>query len=188
VPPAARKESQAALKACKKKDLQSCANHLERAILIDPEFLTALNDLGRVYTALDQPQMVISTYEKVLKIDSLSADAYSFIGAAEATLDQFSNAEAAARQALRLDPLHRRAAFVLGVSLALQKKNDTEALQCLTRSYDTYPGARMMAAYVMVQQGRVADARALLASYLPIAPLAKRRQIEDWLAKLDSEP
>ena len=184
----AQREMREAQKAYYKKDLTTCVNHLKRAVELDPEFLEARQELGRAYAALDQPERVIEAFQAVLKLDPRSADAYSFIGAADASLDQYRDAEDAARQALRIVPSHRRARFVLGLSLAAQKKNDSEALQCLTESFDVYPVARMFAAHVLARRGQAAEARKHLETYLEIAPRSDRATVEDWLSRLEPAP
>jgi tetratricopeptide (TPR) repeat protein len=162
-----------------------CVEHLKKSLEIDPEFLEARQDLGRVYVSLDQPENVIEAYQSVLKMDARSADAYTFIGAAQASLEHYGDAEAAARQALRIVPNHPRGRFVLGLSLAAQKKNDSEALRCLADSSEAYPGAHMFAAQVLARRGQTADARRHLETYLPVAPPSERSTVENWLSRLE---
>ena len=56
------------------------------------------------------------------------------------SLEQYADAKAAARQALRIVPTHLRARFLLGMSLAAQRKNDGEAA-------DIFPGSHMFTAH-----------------------------------------
>jgi len=63
------------------------------------------------------------------------------------SLEQYADAKAAARQALRIVPTHLRARFLLGMSLAAQRKNDGEALECLADSADIFPGSHMFTAH-----------------------------------------
>ena len=185
VPSQAAKAARSAWKAFRKHDLAECARRFREAVEVDPNYLQAWSDLGRVYSLLNQPQQVIQAFQTVLSIDPHSADAYSFIGAAQASLDQFTEAEAASRQALRLDPFNRAGRFVLGVSLVAQRKNDIEALKLLEVSYDTYPAAHMYAAPVLARQGRINEARDQILSYLPVAPPSDHVQLNDWLARLN---
>ena len=181
----AKREMDAARKACGKKDVAACVEHLKKAIGIDPEYLEARRELGHIYVLLDQPENVIDTFQGVLKIDPRSADAYSFIGAAEASLDRYKDAEAAARQALRIVPGHARGRFVLGLSLAGQRKNDVEALECLAGVSDVFPGAHMLEAHVLARRGETAEARSHLEAYREVAPAEQRAMIEEWLARLE---
>jgi tetratricopeptide (TPR) repeat protein len=118
-------------------------------------------------------------------MDARSADAYTIIGAAQASLEHYGDAEAAARQALRIVPNHPRGRFVLGLSLAAQKKNDSEALRCLVDSSEAYPGAHMFAAQVLARRGQTAEARRHLETYLPVAPPSERSTVENWLSRLE---
>jgi tetratricopeptide (TPR) repeat protein len=188
VPGNARRELQKARKACGKNELGACAGHLLKAIEIDPEYLEARRELGRVYVGLDEPEKVIEAFQAVLRMDPRSADAYSFIGAAQASLEQYGDAELAARQALRIEPNHARGRFVLGMSLAGQRKNDGEALACLAAVSDVFPGAHMIEAHVLARRGETAEARSHLETYREVAPAAQRAEVEDWLARLQKAP
>ena len=184
VPSKARKETLLAQKAWKKGDLPACADHLQRATGIDPEYLDAWNSLALVYVRLNQPEKVISTYSEVLRIDPHSALAYSLTGAAHMTLGHYPEAEVASRRALRIDSNSERSRYVLGLSLAQQNKNDSEALKYLQESYDAFPMARMVAAQVLARRGHIGEARSQLEKYLPLAPPSQGDQLKRWLATL----
>jgi tetratricopeptide (TPR) repeat protein len=122
VPGKAHREALLALKAWKNNDNENCIEHLQMAIAIDPEYLEARRNLGLVYLRLNQPEKVISAYEEVLRIDSRSADAYSYISVAQAQLNHVSEAEDAARRSLAIEAVNRRSRYMLGLLLAEQKK------------------------------------------------------------------
>ena len=184
VPSKARKEALLAQKAWKKGELPTCADHLERATAIDPEYLNAWNSLALVYVRLNQPEKVILAFDEVLRIDPHSATAYSLIGAAQVTLGHYAEAEVAARRSLDIDSSSERSKYVLGLSLAQQSKDDSEALKYLQQSYDAFPMARMVAAQVLARRGNIVEARSQLEKYLPLAPPSEGNQVKRWLASL----
>ena len=184
VPSKARKEALLAQKAWKKGELQTCADHLKRATAIDPDYLDAWNSLALVYVRLNQPEKVIPAFGEVLRIDPHAALAYSLIGAAQATMGHFAEAEVAARRSLEIDSTSERSRYVLGLSLAQQNKNDAEALKYLRQSYDAFPMARMVAAQVLARRGNIVEARSQLEMYLPLAPPSQGDQVKRWLASL----
>ena len=184
VPSKARKEAGLAEKAWKKHDLPGCVEHLQKAVEIDPEYLAAQSDLGLVYARMNQPDKVVTAFEGVLRIDPRSAFAYSLIGAAKISLGQYSDAEAAARRALQIDSTNPRSKYVLGMSLAQQDKNATEALKYLHESTEAFPMAHMITAHVLARHGHMAEARAELERYLPAASGSEKNVVEKWLARL----
>ena len=61
-------------------------------------------------------------------------------------MERFSEAEAAARQAIHLNAGSVTARYYLGLALAQQHKNTPEALDNLQRACDDVPRARLVAA------------------------------------------
>jgi len=186
VPSKALKEAQLAEKAWKKGDMQTCMDHLQKAVAIDPDYLQAQKDLGLVYSRLNRLPDMISAFEQVIKVDPHSADAYSYIAAANIDLGQYADAETAARRSLDLDPAADRTRFLLGVALVAEDKDPGEALKYLKESSSSFPTAHVFAAQILARQGERAEARTQLEEYLPVAPASKRDQVKTWLNKLET--
>ena len=182
-PAKAERELSQAKRAWNKHRVSACVDHLNKAIEIDPEYLSALKDLGIVYVYMNQPEHVISTYQKILKLQPRSVDAYPYIGMAELARGEYGNAEASARRCLDIDSGYERGRVVLGVSLAVQNK-DLEALSFLTGTFDDFPVARKFAAYALARLGRISEARNQIEAYLPEAPASDRKLVEKWLGLL----
>jgi tetratricopeptide (TPR) repeat protein len=185
VPDKAKREASRARKELEKGNLVSCVAHFKAALEIDPQYLDARRELALAYVRSDEPEQVIAAYEEVLKVDPRSGIAYSFIAAAHAKLLHFPEAESAARRGLAIDPANERSRYVLGAALALQEKNDGDAVRLLKQASEAFPGARLLAARVLARRGELVEARAQLEAYLPVASPSMRDLVADWIARLD---
>ena len=185
VPGKARREASLARKELDKGNLPASVEHWKAAIGIDPGYLDARRELALAYVRLDDPRQVITEFDAVLKLDSHSAMAYSFIAAAHAKLLQFAEAESAARRGLAMDPANERCRYVLGATLALQEKNDADAVRYLSQASGAFPDAHLLAAHVLERGGQPMQARTHLEKYLPLAPASMRDLVTNWMARLD---
>src|SRR5271155_2882369 len=100
-----------------------------------------------------------SAFQEVLKIDRRAPDAYGYMGAGYAAMGNFEEAETAARRALQVNSADMRSQFILGMSLARQEKDDTEALRLLRNSAGSFPDAHLVSANVLVRIGSVQEAK-----------------------------
>ena len=73
------------------------------------------------------------------------------------------------------------------MSLAAQRKNDGEALQCLAETSETYPGSHIFTAHVLARRGETAQARRHLETYLAVAPASEQAIVKDWLLRLEPQ-
>ncbi len=119
-PPAcsAIKEFQRSEKAVHSGDFQSAAEHLRKAIQIDPNFVQAHNNLGASYIELNECESAVTEFRKAIDLDSKLQESYRNLGLALFLLRRYPEAEIAARQALQLGPQRGSARYTLvGFSL-----------------------------------------------------------------------
>jgi tetratricopeptide (TPR) repeat protein len=101
-------------------------------------------------------------------------------------LEQYSEAEQAARRALAIDPGLNRARLILGLSLVAIGKESVEAIDALRRAAGDFPRAHVAAAEALARMGRSSDAAAELRAYLSSGDQAMRASATSALAALNA--
>ena len=99
---------------------------------------------------------------------------------------RIAEAEAQSRKAVDLDREDPRAAYLLGLSLVMQKKYTPEAMAHLQRSEEFVPRARLTLAVAQAQSGSFADARKTLTSCLESPEELVRAEAKRMLRSLHS--
>lgn len=184
VPPNALKDFNNALRAIKKKDEDGAIDFLEKAVEIDPEFVEAQSDLGRLYIQKREPEKVLSAFGQVLKIDPHSEVANAGSSVALIWLNRLPEAEASARKALEINPASLASHYFLGVSLASQAKDDQEAVEHLDKCASSFPDARIKAAEILARHRDFSAATVRLEDYLKSGTTERRDQVNAWLEQL----
>jgi Flp pilus assembly protein TadD len=184
IPPKAVKELQLAQAASLSGDVHSSARHLEKALQIYPNCLEAHNNLGSRYFELTEYEKAVAEFRKAIELDSQLVQPVSNLSVALFLLRRYPEAEAAARQALDLDPRNPTARYMLGATLATEKRNPAEAIQLLHQTTSEYPDSRLLLAMVLVRLGSVEEAKAELQEYLKAPEPGKKQNVERWLEKL----
>jgi predicted Zn-dependent protease len=98
---------------------------------------------------------------------------------------KYPQAEVAVRRALLLEPQSAPSHYVLGQVLALQKKNELEAIESLRKSVEAFPKVRLLIAQLLVRQGAISAAARELRTYLASGHVEQRQQVQSWLAQLE---
>jgi Flp pilus assembly protein TadD len=187
IPRAARREFARARETTRAGDIQSSMAHLRKAIEIEPDFMEAHNNLGIRHLELGQHELAAEQFRIAVELDHNAAPAFSNLGVALARLGQLPEAEKAARRAVEMDGTNRKCRLVLGVILAAQERDHTEALVNLRAVEKNYPTARLAIAGILVRQGERGKAAAELRSYLKLSGTRYRPQVEGWLARIDRD-
>ena len=185
-PKAARKAFEKAAKLFEKKDIAGSLAALEKAVEIDPEFVPALNNLGARYVLTGRFEEAISTFQKALEIDPDAPMVHTNLAQAFIHKGKITEAEKEARKAIDLDREDPRPAYLLGLSLVMQKKYTAEAMDNLHRSEDFYPRARLTLAVAQAQTGSFKDARKTLSSCLQSPEAPVRAEAQKMLMSLRS--
>jgi tetratricopeptide (TPR) repeat protein len=184
VPNDALKVYNNALKAVRKKDDDEAIELMEKAVAIDPQFVEAQTNLGRLYLQKHEPNKILDAFGKVLKIDPRSEVAYVGSSIAFLWLNRFADAETSARQALQVNPASLPSHYFLGVSLAEQDKDEDEAVQHLNRCSEKFPDARIKAAEILARRKDFSAATEELQDYLKSGSTEKRDEVSSWIKEL----
>lgn len=184
VPPKALKEAREADKRLQKHDLDGYISHTEKAAKIDPDFVAARRNLGIVYLRSGQYEKAIEEFQAVLAKDSHSLVSYNGLAAASLQLQNYVESESAARRALNLDPSSEVGHYVLGVSLDMQNKKESEALEHLDKVSKQMPKAHLVAADILEKSGKMTEMKSQLQAYLASGDQEARSAVKSWLSSL----
>ncbi len=136
-------------------DPRSAINYYQRAIAINPEYVSAMLNLGNLYRAQARYSDAIALYRHAMALDPRSPDPWIDLGNAYAQEGSPEKAENAYETALRLKPDDTRAIINLGATLQ-QLGNLSAAKQQYERAISVDPN--QAAVYcdlgaLLVQQG-----------------------------------
>ena len=186
VPSKALKEVEAGEKSLTgKQGINGYIEHIEKAVDIDPDYLTARRNLAVAYLKTGQNEKVVSEAIEILKRDPHSSVAYGMSAVAHLQLRQYAEAETAARRTLEIDGSNETSRYVLGVSLQLQHKDNAEALESLNAVSNHFPKAHVWEAEIFERLGDKQAAKQHLQSYLKSNDPDMREDAKVWLAALN---
>jgi tetratricopeptide (TPR) repeat protein len=186
LPAAAIKEFQRSEKAVRSGNFQSAAEHLQKALQIDPTFVQAHNNLGASYIQLNQYESAVTEFRKAIELNTKMQEPYRNLGLGLFLLRRYPEAELAARQAMQLDPGRGQARYTLGRILAAEGTTSAEAEQLLRESLGEFPEARLPLAQVLLNKGASEMAATELRTYLKSskADQVKRQAVQRWLSQI----
>ena len=184
IPAAAVKEFQRSEKAVHSGNFQSAAEHLQKALQIDPTFVQAHNNLGASYLQLNQYESAVAEFRTAIDLNTKMQEPYRNLGLALFLLRRYPEAELAARRALQLDPRRGHAQYTLGRILAAEGSSSLEAEQLLRESLAEFPEARLPLAQVLLNKGAAELAATELRTYLKSSKTdqVKRQAVQQWLS------
>jgi Tfp pilus assembly protein PilF len=190
VPASAIKEFQRSEKAVRSGDFRSAAGHLQKAILIEPKFVQAHNNLGASYIQLNEYESAVTEFQMAISLDGKIQEPYRNLGLGLFLLRRYPEAELAARQALKLDPQRTAGYYTLGRILAAEGGNSSEAEELLRQVVPTIPEARLPLAQALLNQGATDRAANELRAYISssTANPAKKQAVQCWLAQMTKSP
>jgi Flp pilus assembly protein TadD len=174
------------LETIQSRDFQSAAEHLRKAIQIDPNFVQAHNNLGASYIELNECESAVTEFRKAIDLDSKLQESYRNLGLALFLLRRYPEAEIAARQALELSPQRGPARYTLGRILAAEGSGSAEAEELLRQSVPDNVDARLPLAQVLLNRGATEQAASELRAYMrsPGANQARMAAVQYWLSKI----
>ena len=185
IPQSAQKEYAIAMKAYEKHNEVEAIHHLKEAISIDPEFLSAINNLGVIYTRLYQYDEALESFNQVIALNPRVGYAYGNLALVYLFRNGWEDAERAARRSLGLDSSNTRAMLCLGISLVKQHKFNKEAERSLRAAASAAPLAKFWLGVGLLEGGDFEGAANQLSEY--IASVDEEEEYVNWAQKLISK-
>jgi hypothetical protein len=185
ISPGAIKEFHRSEKCVGSGDYSCAAQHLQKALRVDPKFVEAHNNLGASYLELSRYQDAIAEFEAAIALDEKMVAPYRNMSLGYFLMRRYVDAEAAARRALAVNPDHKPARYSLGRALAAQGSVSPEAERLLRESVGDFPEARLSLAQILMNRCANLDAAAELRTYLAsntVDPGTQRR-VELWIER-----
>lgn len=184
IPKAANKAFGRAGSLRKKNRMPEAETAYLEAIALDAEFVEAWNDLGTLYYGMGRYPESLTAIEKARALDPDRPHVLANASAALMALGRPADAEPLARRAVVGEPQSLRSRYLLGLSLAAQRKSRPEAETLLEEAAPLIPQARLALAHMQMEQGNRDAARAQLERYLDTGRPEQRPQAERWLKSL----
>jgi tetratricopeptide (TPR) repeat protein len=135
-------------------DYEKAAHELAKAIKISPSYAQAYSTLAVVHMRIGFYQQAISEISRAMDIAGPTARDLSNKALAEYKLERYADSIQSARSALKLDPNHGPAHYVLGVILAMDKNTMVESVAHLEQAARTIDGAKAVLKIVQKSLGR----------------------------------
>jgi len=186
VPGRAVKEHERGAKAAAKGENENAIEYYKRAIAADPEFVTAINDLGVAYLHAGRIELAIEQFTKGTTVDPHAALPTVNLAIAYLRKGNFVDAEHTARRAVNLNRVDTYAPLVLGASLILDGRFTAEAEHSLRKAIHDHAMAKLWLALCLIRKGDVANAKEHLRTYIAQASSGPLNWAADLLEELES--
>jgi superkiller protein 3 len=187
IPRSAAREYRASTSALGKGDLTQAIAHCEKALDMDPGNAAAHDDLGILYLRSDEAGKAREQFERAIALNPRLASARVNESFALLALGLPGEAEASAREALKIAPADTFAHLLLGWSLAAQNHYTDDSLTDLRLAAHQYPEAHLAAADVLIHRGSLTAARREVEAYVASDAVERRPLAEAWLRFLTIE-
>lgn len=184
IPSKAKKEFERGNKAYLTKDFKTAAEHWQKAIQIDADFLEARNNLGTSYLMMGKYEKALPEFEKAIALDPKKVGPYINLSLTLALLDRHQDSEMAARHALQIEPNDGVSRCLLGQALVAQRQSTQETVDSLCKCQDNAPESPLWIVQVLALRGEREKATAELRDYLRVATGPERQTAQCWLAML----
>jgi tetratricopeptide (TPR) repeat protein len=186
IPPQAQKAFEKGRQAAAKGNPSDAAESFRRAVTIDPEFVDGFNELGAAEATVGNLPAATENFQKALNLVPEHPRALCNLTVVLARQNQFHEAGAVARRALKVVPNSGAVRYILATSLVLENGDRNEAIENYEKAADQVPKAHLAAADLLAQGGRRQDAIRHLEQYLRSAPAGDRDRanVETRLAEL----
>jgi Flp pilus assembly protein TadD len=186
VPAAAAKAYDRAVKETEKGKDNDAIPYFNKAIATDPEYCSALNDLGAAYFRLGKWDPAVEQFTKAIAVDPHAAMPRMNLATAYIRQGLFADAERTARYAITLDRVGSYGRVLLGAALVLQGRFTEEAERSLSNASGEYVVAKLFLAVGQIGRGDVARAADLLRTYISQAHITGSNFATRLLRQLDS--
>jgi tetratricopeptide (TPR) repeat protein len=177
VPEKARKEFDKASDAMAHQDWNKAAERLNKAITVYPQYAAAYNNLGVVYSHLNDDSHEQEALARAIALDDHFAPAFMNFGKLRLRQKDFSQAEAMLEKAAALDPLNAQGLALLADAQYMNQHYDA-ALVSARQAHTAFPQhpsfVHYIAARAYQQEGRQKDALVELRLFLQEEPSGSR--------------
>jgi Tfp pilus assembly protein PilF len=187
MPPAAIKEMQKSDKALVAGDVRGSAEHLEKMLVLTPDFAIGHNSLGTRYVVLQQYDKAVEEFEKAVALQPKYRLAVDNIAVTLCMQHRYMEAEQAARSALQIQPDAASSKYLLGSILVNEDKTNEESTRLLESVQAQYPRAKLFLAKSYLAHGDPDKAVQELREYVSSPQAADNGVAAGWLAKLEKE-
>jgi tetratricopeptide (TPR) repeat protein len=150
----AMREFHLAAKATAKGDIASSVTHLNKSIVLDPDYAPAHNQLGLIFATLGDQENSLLEFKKTVALDSSLVIPHGNLAIALFRTDRLGEAEAEARKAIQLDSNYAKGHYVLALCLLRQHKYGKETLAQLRQASEAFPQARVLVEKLEAAVGR----------------------------------
>lgn len=148
----ARKEFDAGVRSERKGLQEEAEEHFAEAVRISPDYVDALQQLGLVQAGQGETTKSLDAFLKASQLEP-DSDALRFnVALTLARLNRMSEAESYARQVARNAPWFVDGEYLLGITLVMQHKLTSEAVNSLRHAADKFPDARQALEWIEAQQ------------------------------------
>lgn len=153
VPPKASAEFRKSQDAFDNGKIDKALQHLRNGIALDPGNTDAYNDLGVIYFNMSQPEKAIEAFSTMIEIDPDCFRAHVNLAYTLNAQQRYKEAERIARRGVELKKMDLKVRYMLGMSLAAQRKNLDEAADNLAMAAEEFPEARLELSRMLVEKG-----------------------------------
>jgi Tfp pilus assembly protein PilF len=154
----------------------SKGNHLvatqlfQQAITRDPQYADAFNSLGVEEVIQGHSEAAVGDFRKAIDLVPEHVLAITNLGITLLKMQRFDEAVEISRRGLQVNPGSEKLHYLLAIGLIGQKNSSDEVLEHLEKSSNAVPRARLVAAILLAQQGRRAEAIDHAEAFLRDAP------------------
>jgi len=177
VPDKARKEFRKASEAMSREDWNKARDDLLKAVALYPNYAAAYNNLGVVYSRLNQPAQESDALQKAIAADDHYTPAYVNFGELCIRQNDYAGAERQLQKAIELDPQNAKAYMLLADAQLLNGEYDAaiaSAKQAHALPHDKLVLTHYILAKAYEHQNRTQDAIAELQAFLKEEPQGPR--------------
>jgi tetratricopeptide (TPR) repeat protein len=157
---------------------------LEKAVALDPEFVSAHGNLGAEYAVLHRYGEAAAELQRAVTLDPTAAWLQSNLAFALWQSGKPVEAEQWARRAVALSNSDVKARYLLGWVLSRRPEARAEAIEHLQFAAREFPPAHRTLAAVYMLAGEIDLAKQEAQRYLAADPGADRAEVERWISSL----
>ncbi len=162
-------------------------DYLRKSLAADPDFFEAHVNLGAAYMGQNDVRRAAEEFQEALRIDGSSVTAWVDLAIVQLRLGDPTRAEQSAEHALQIDPSSDHAHYGVAIRWIAQRRFSPQLFEHLEAAYPQYPHARLIAAQVLHDQGRLVEARAQLEAYLKLGNVPDRDKVNRYLKQIDEQ-